>query len=176
MPDYRRSRVPGGCYFFTVTLLERSGNDLLLRHIDRLREAVRKVRRHRPFIIDGWVVLPDHLHCIRTLPEGDADYAARWRLIKTRFVRSLPFTESRSPARTRRGERGIWQRRYWEHLIRDERDFIRHMDYLHFNPVKHGYVNAVRDWPYSTFARLVEAGIYPADWDGGGVPDVDAGE
>ena len=122
-----------------------------------------EVRRSWPFSIDAWVVLPDHLHCLWTLPEGDADFATRWRLIKSGFARRLPRTEWCSASRTRRGERGIWQRRYWEHAIRDDRDFAGHM---HFNPVKHGYVSSPADWPYSTFRRLVQRGLYPPDWSG----------
>ena len=134
IPDYRRHRVPGGCYFFTVNLLERRGNDLLTRHIDFLRDAVRLVRRSRPFTIDAWVVLPDHLHCIWTLPPDDDDFATRWRVFKSVFARSLPSGERRSAARLRKGERGIWQRRFWEHSIRDDDDFAAHLDYVHFNP------------------------------------------
>ena len=166
LPDYRRSRVAGGCYFFTVNLLERRGNDLLVRHIDLLRESVSRVLRTHPFRVDGWVVLPDHLHCVWTLPPGDADFPIRWRLIRGGFSRALPRDERRSPVRVARGERGIWQRRYWEHLIRDEEDFRQHMDYLHFNPVKHGYVATAADWPHSTFHRLVARGVYAADWGG----------
>lgn len=164
MPDYRRVRIPGGIYFFTVNLLERYPNDLLVRHIDALRESVRRVRRRYPFHIDAWVVLPDHLHAIWTLPEGDADYANRWRTIKQHFSRAIESTEYRSAVRMRRGERGIWQRRFWEHAIRDDRDFATHCDYVHINPVKHGYVERTRDWPFSTFSRFVEAGIYSEDW------------
>jgi putative transposase len=163
MPDYRRNRVPGGIYFFTVNLFDR-GSDLLVTRIDPLREAVRKVRAQRPFLIDAWVVLPDHMHCLWTLPEGDSDFPSRWRLIKTAFSTSLLKTEQRSKAMIRRGERGIWQRRYWEHTIRDERDYAAHMDYIHFNPVKHGYVATPAAWPYSSFRRCVEHGLYPAEW------------
>ena len=166
MPDYRRARHPGGTYFFTLTLLRRRDNDLLTRHIERLREAVRTVRSKHPFDIHGWVVLPDHLHCIWTLPPGYFDFTNRWRLIKAGFARQLPKTERLSLVRTARGERGIWQRRFWEHAIRDERDYASHMDYLHFNPVKHGYSRCVVDWPYSSFHRCVEKGIYPLDWGG----------
>ncbi|MEK6771870.1 MAG: transposase [Pseudomonadota bacterium] len=166
MPDYRRYRVPGGCYFFTVNLLERAPNDTLTRHIDLLRTVVRDVRRRWPFVIDGWVVLPDHLHCIWTLPVGDSDFTNRWRLIKAGFARQLPKIEWRSRVRTMRGERGIWQRRFWEHAIRDERDYQSHMDYLHYNPVKHGHAQRVADWHHSSFARCVEKGLYPRDWGG----------
>ena len=167
MPNYRRAWHPGGTYFFTINLLERSGNDLLVRHIDLLREAVRIVRHSHPFTIHAWVVLPDHFHCVIELPIGDADFALRLRLIKIRFSKSLPKTELLSPVRVRRGERGIWQRRFWEHLIRDEHDYSAHMDYVHINPLKHGLVKRVSDWPYSTFHRLVEQGVYPVNWAGG---------
>jgi putative transposase len=150
MSDYRRLRIAGGCYFFTVNLLERAPNDLLVRHIDVLRESVCEARRRWPFRIDGWVLLPDLLHCLWTLPEGDADFATRWRLIKAGFARRLPRTEWRSTGRTRR----------------DDRDFACHMDYVHFNPVKHGYVASPADWPHSTFRRLVQRGLYPPDWSG----------
>jgi len=175
MPDYRRNRIEGGCCFFTVNLLERYQNQLLLRQIEILRDVVRRVRVRQPFHIDGWVVLPDHMHCIWTLPQGDDDYARRMRLIKTLFSKEMPKTERRSSVRQRKGERGIWQRRYWEHTIRDEKDYATHMDYLHYNPVKHGYVDKVMEWPYSTFMHHVQRGLYPENW---GVGDIDirAGE
>jgi REP-associated tyrosine transposase len=131
MPDYRRNLTPGAPYFFTVNLLDRR-SDLLVRHIEVLREAVRAVRRRSPFVIDAWVVLPDHMHCLWTLPDADADYPGRWREIKTAFSKSLPITEPREPVMVKRGERGIWQRRYREHTIRDDRDYAAHMDYIHF--------------------------------------------
>ena len=171
MPNYRRAWHPGGTYFFTVTLLQRRGNDLLVRHVDLLRDVIRRVRRAHPFTIHGWVVLPDHMHCVIELPAEDADFALRWRLIKAGFAKRVPALEWRSEVRQRRGERGIWQRRFWEHLIRDAADFSTHMDYLHFNPVKHGLIARVADWPYSTFHRCVAAGMYPADWGGNGVID-----
>lgn len=133
MPDYRRNFLPGGTFFFTVALLERK-RDLLVDRIDLLRESVRRVKRRYPFEIVAWVVLPDHLHCIWTLPDGDADFATRWRLIKLLFCKGLPKTERLSAVRRRNAERGIWQRRYWEHTIRDGRDFSAHVDYIHFNP------------------------------------------
>lgn len=166
MPNYRRLWHPGGTYFFTVNLLERSGNDLLVRHIDVLRDAVREVRRLHPFVIHAWVVLHDHLHCVMELPVGDVDFAVRWRRITAIFSKSLPKTETLSVTRLRRGERGIWQRRFWEHLIRDEADYAAHMNYVHINPVKHGLVSKAADWPHSTFHSLVEQGVYPADWGG----------
>jgi putative transposase len=174
MPDYRRNRVPGGTYFFTVNLLERRSR-LLVEHIDAFREAVRQVRARKPFHIDAWVVLPDHAHCVWTLPPGDTDYSSRWKAIKIAFAKSLPKTERLSAARARKGERGIWQRRFWEHTIRDERDYAAHVDYVHINPFKHELVRQVSAWPYSSFHRLVAAGVYPNDW-AGEVPDLAAGE
>ena len=165
--EYRRLWQPGGTYFFTVNLLKRQGNDLLVRNIDLLRNSVKSVKHKHPFLIHGWVVLPDHIHCIIELPENDSDFATRWRLIKINFSKSLPSLEYRSKVRKERGERGIWQRRYWEHLIRDEKDFANHMDYVHINPVKHGLVKQVCEWPYSTFLHLVDKGVYPMDWAGG---------
>ncbi len=176
MPDYRRYRVPGGCYFFTVNLLERRGNTLLTDRIDLLRDAVRRVRSSRPFTIDAWVVLPDHLHAIWTLPPGDDDFSTRWRLIKTFFARALPKTERLSPVRRADGERGIWQRRFWEHALRDDQDYAAHLDYIHFNPVKHGLVASPADWPFSTLRSCAERGLYPLDWIGSGTADVPAGE
>lgn len=167
MPSYRRVFVPGATWFFTVNLLERRGNDLLVRHIDLLRNAVRKVHDQHPFVIDAWVVLPDHMHCVWTLPPGDTDYPLRWRLIKTFFCRGLPVSEHRSLVRFQRGERGIWQRRYREHKVRDDEDFRRHVDYVYVSPLKHGLAQRVRDWPYSSFHRDVRAGFYPLDWAGG---------
>ncbi len=167
MPNYRRAWCQGGTYFFTVNLQQRQGNTLLTQHIDELRSAVALVKKHHPFIIHGWVVLPKHLHCVIELPENDSDYSTRWRLIKMAFSKAIPKTEKRSHVRIRRGERGIWQRRYWEHLIRDEADYRAHMDYVHINPVKHGLVTRVNDWPYSTFHGLVREGVYSEDWAGG---------
>jgi len=144
--------------------------------IDVLRDAVRQVRVRAPFRIDAWVVLPDHMHCLWTLPQGDADFPGRWRAIKTAFAKSLPIGEPRSPVMTSRGERGIWQRRYWEHTIRNDRDFAAHMDYTHFNPVKHGFVEHPVDWPHSSFHRCVASGLYPAEWRGGSDEPQQAGE
>ena len=165
MPHYIRAYVPGGSYFFTVALLERH-RCLLTEHVDVLRAAFISVWRQRPFHIDAIVVLPDHLHCLWTLPPDDADYSTRWRLIKTSFARTLAPGERLSDRRQKKGERGIWQRRFWEHTIRDQRDFNIHCDYIHYNPVKHGYVARVADWPHSSFQRFVENGTYPLDWAG----------
>ncbi|OLU13510.1 MULTISPECIES: transposase [unclassified Pseudomonas] len=163
MPNYRRARVPGATYFFTVNLQDRR-SDLLIREIDLLRETVRATRARHPFHIDAWVVLPDHMHCMWTLPPGDAGFTLRWKVIKFAFAKRLPVTETRTDNQQRRGERGIWQRRYWEHLIRDERDYQQHFDYIHINPLKHGYVEQLADWPYSSFHRAVAMGVYPAGW------------
>jgi len=163
--NYRRNFVSGGSYFFTVNLAERRLR-LLVDRVDLLREAFRYVRRRHPFEIEAIVVLPDHLHAIWTLPENDSDYALRWRLIKSAFSRSLPKGERISPSRAGKSERGVWQRRYWEHTLRDEDDFARHTDYIHYNPVKHGYVRRVRDWRHSSFRRMVRLGVYPPDWAG----------
>lgn len=160
--------VPGGTYFFTVNLLERRRR-LLVERIDALGRAFRSTQADRHYTMVACVVLPDHLHCIWTLPEGDADIANRWRQIKSTFSRELPADERRSQRRLAKGERGIWQRRYWEHLIRDERDLRHHIDYIHFNPVKHGHVARVRDWPHSSFHRYVERGLLPGDWSGEGI-------
>ena len=175
MTDYRRHRVPGGTYFFTVNLLDRR-SDLCIRHIDILRHALRHARAASPFHIDAWVVLPDHIHCIWTLPDGDTDFSNRWRMIKATFSRGMVGGEKRSASRSAKGERGVWQRRFWEHTIRDEHDYRVHMDYVHFNPVKHGYVESVAAWPYSTFQRCVQAGLYPADWSGVTAELTDTGE
>ena len=166
MPNYRRAYVPGGTWFFTVNCLQRRDNDVLIREINLLRQVVQGVRLRYPFRINAWVVLPEHMHCVFTLPEGDSDFSLRWRLIKSGFSRALPKTENLSAVRKAAGERGIWQRHYWEHLIRDEWDLQRHVDYVHVNPLKHGLVKRVADWPYSTFHRDVERGIYPKDWCG----------
>ena len=175
MPDYRRNRVPGGTYFFTVCLADRRSN-LLVTEIDALRTAVKKVHSQRPFHIDAWVILPDHMHCLWTLPEGDADFPGRWREIKKAFSKQIPLNECRTAVMAERGERGIWQRRYWEHTILDDRDYAAHMDYTHFNPVKHGLVSHAADWPFSTFHRCIEHGLYPDAWQGSSDDVLEAGE
>jgi putative transposase len=160
---YRRSRATGGTFFFTVNLADRQGH-LLVTHIEALRSAMRSTRRGHHFEIVAMVVLPDHLHAIWRLPEGNADYPLRWSLIKAGFSRSLPKTESIRDSRARKRERGIWQRRYWEHQIRDDDDLRRHVDYVHFNPVKHGYVEHAIDWPYSSIHRFVREGAVSETW------------
>lgn len=163
MTAYRRNLVAGATYFFTVNLAN-SRLALLTDHIEPLRAAFRETRLRHRFASEAIVVLPDHLHAIWTLPEGDDDFSVRWSLIKANFSRAVPRGEPVSQSRRRRRERGIWQRRYWEHTIRDENDFNRHIDYIHFNPVKHGYVKHVADWPYSSFHRMVRQGLYPTEW------------
>jgi len=163
MPDYRRNRVPGGTYFFTVNLVDRR-LPLLVEHIDDLRQSVRRVRELMPFHIDAWVVLPEHMHALWTLPEGDANYPKRWQAIKMAFSRRVVTGEMLSVSRQHCGERGIWQRRYWEHTLRNDGDYATHMDYIHFNPVKHGLVSDVMAWPYSSFHRSVAVGLYPSGW------------
>jgi putative transposase len=180
MPNYRRAWTPGGTFFFTHALLDRTSG-LLVARAEALRAAVTRVRARHPFDIHAFVVLPDHLHAVLRLPEGDADFATRWRLIKAGFSRCIPTGEHRRESSIARGERGIWQRRYWEHLICDEAEQSVYIDYCHINPLKHGLVERVRDWPHSTFHREVRAGHLPIDW-GGEVAhdrrtaDVEAGE
>ncbi len=161
--NYRRSRHAGGTYFFTVNIADRK-QDLLVTHIEVLRSAFRLVKQRHPFHIDAIVVLPDHLHAVWTLPKGDAEFAKRWRLIKSSFSLALPQGERISKSRYKKGERGIWQRRYWEHMIRDDNDYRAHIDYIHYNPVKHGYVKRCRDWPYSSFHHYVNEALLPVDW------------
>lgn len=165
MSTYRRARIAGGSYFFTVTLEDRSRSYLVDR-IVALRQAFASTRIELPFRIDAIAVLPDHLHCIWTLPDGDSDFSSRWQRIKGRFSRACPPGEAISASRGRKRERGIWHRRYWEHALRDERDFATHVDYIHYNPVKHGHSGRVIDWPHSSFHRYVKAGILPGDWGG----------
>jgi len=165
MPNYRRARVAGACWFFTVNLQQRQQH-LLTEQIDLLKSCIRDVHQRRPFFIDAWVVLPEHMHCIWTLPAGDCDFAGRWRDIKKGFSRAIPAGEYRAASLELRHERGIWQRHYWEHLIRDANDYQHHFDYVHRNPLKHGWVQRVQDWPHSTFHRYVAAGVYSADWCG----------
>ncbi|MCS2151618.1 transposase [Scandinavium goeteborgense] len=161
MSNYRRNYINGGTWFFTVTLRDRH-SDLLVREIALLRAAIAQVKRRKPFHIDAWVVLPEHMHCLWTLPEDDCDFSGRWRDIKKRFTRDL-------------GVCGKWQPRFWEHTIRDQHDYRRHRDYIYINPLKHGLVKQVQAWPFSTFHRDVHRGIYPLNW-AGDVGEFNAGE
>ncbi len=168
MPNYLRNYVPGGTYFFTVVtygrlpLFEQEQNRTLLHN------AIQIVCLKRPFTIVAMVLLPEHLHCVWTLPEGDADYSLRWRQIKEAFSGSLPKsreeTSTLTASRRRRRERAVWQRRFWEHTCQDQDDLNRCIDYIHWNPVKHGLVQRVRDYKWSSFHRYVAQGVYPIDW------------
>ena len=163
MVRYRRNRIEAGTYFFTVTVTDRRSS-ILVDNIAALRAAFRTTRQERPFSIDAIVVLPEHIHVLMSLPLNDADYSGRWRRIKGLFSRSV--ARSTQIKRDSRGEYELWQRRFWEHTIRDDRDFERHADYIHYNPVKQGLVGSVSNWPYSSFHRYVRLGILPADWAG----------
>lgn len=151
MSCYRRPDVTGATVFFTVALAMRGGT-LLTDRVDLLRHALRQTMAERPFVVDAWVVLPDHMHTVWTMPAGDRDYGTRWRLIKSRFSMELPKGLLR-PSHVARGERGIWQRRFWEHHIRDEADYAAHVKYCWTNPVKHGFVADAEAWPYSSLHR-----------------------
>jgi putative transposase len=165
MSRYLRARIEGGWFFFTVTLADRS-SDLLVREIERLRKAYAAAQRRHPFETIAVCVLPDHLHAIWALPGDDADFSRRWSLIKHDFSCGLPADPGRSASKIGKREKGIWQRRYWEHVLRDEADLERHIDYIHFNPVKHGLVTQVSNWPHSSFHRYVARGFLPLDWGG----------
>jgi len=215
MPDYRRARVKGGTFFFTVVSYRR--RPILCDKGIRaaIRQAVYVVRNERPFDIDAWVLLPDHLHCVWTLPPNDADFSMRWAMIKkyvtktahgarsapydsrpsavgcvsrtgTNDARSAPYDSrpgvvgcvsrtvtngarsapNKPQSKIRRHEGFLWQRRFWEHTVRDNKDLKRCLDYVHWNPVKHGHVSRVADWPFSTFHRYVRQGVYGPDWGG----------
>ncbi len=168
MPDYRRNYVPGGTYFFTVVTAGRRPVFASATAVALLRDAVRGQQRIRPFRIMAAVVLPDHLHMIWVLPAGDSDYSIRWSAIKAAFTKAWlesggiegPITSSNR----RDGRRGVWQSRFIEHTCRDPRDLNHHIDYIHYNPVKHGYVTRPSDWPYSSIHRFITDGTLPADW------------
>ncbi len=162
MPNYVRPKLSGASVFFTVASVDR-GSDLLVREVGRLRRAVGVARRKRPFQIDAWVVLPDHLHAVWTLPEGDRDFSTRLSAIKSAFSRGMaagPLRESHA----KRREKGIWQRRFWEHHIRDEEDFSTHVRYCLLNPVKHGLATTPVEWPYSSIHRDIRLGRVEPEW------------
>jgi putative transposase len=163
--EYRRAQTSGATYFFTVNLADRQA-DTLVRHIDDLRFVMRAVKLRHAFALLAMVVLPEHLHAIWRLPTGDANYPLRWSLIKSGFSRRLAKRESIHGARRAKRERGIWQRRYWEHQIRSDIDLSRHVDYIHNNPVKHGWVLRAVDWPYSTLQAYVARGMASEDLGG----------
>lgn len=164
--EYRRAKIPGGTYFFTVVTHQRQNILTIPDNMALLRKSFRYAMKNYPFTIDAAVILPDHLHCLWTLPENDHDFSTRWRLIKSFFSRNyeqkqqLPISKSRA----KKQERAVWQRRFWEHYIRDQEDFKNHLDYIHYNPVKHGLVTAAKDWQYSSFPRYVSQGIYDLSW------------
>jgi len=158
MSNYQRLRLAGACYFFTVVTWQRKPIFTDNNRVELLRDALRNIKNLKPFHIDAFVVLPDHLHCIWQMPEGDADYSSRWREIKKAVSRQI------DPTTNARNERRVWQRRFWEHCIRDDNDWRRHMDYIYYNPVKHGLVQRPGDWPWSSFANAVKKGWYDADW------------
>jgi len=168
MPDYRRLIVPNQTYFFTVVTYERV--PWLTTEIARnnLRSAILSVKKYRPFKIDAMVLLPDHLHCIWTLPEQDGDYSRRWQLIKKYVTHNcaeqLNISAAITSSRQSRQEKNLWQRRFWEHYIRDEDDYFNHCDYIHNNPVKHGFCDSPNQWEYSTFQRFVRDNLYSLDW------------
>lgn len=176
MTNYRRFYIPGATWFFTVNLAERRDNRLLVEHIDSLRSAFVYAKRRKPFTMEAVVIMPDHLHTIWRLPLDDADYSSRWSLVKSHFSRTIQNEERISDSRKTRRERGIWQRRYWAHLLTSQEDFNNHCDYIHWNPVKHGHVAKVADWPYSSFHRHVASGTYPANWGHSGEFAVHANE
>ena len=165
MSRYRRLKIEGGAFFFTLALADRSG-DLLIREIEHLWRAFDLAQKRSPFQTIAICVLPDHLHALWQLPVGDADYGLRWSLIKSGFSRGLPAATARSASKIAKREKGIWQRRYWEHAIRDDADLERHVDYIHYNPAKHGLVARVAGWPHSSFHRYVAGGLLPKDWSG----------
>jgi len=174
---YRRTQVQGGTYFFTVVTYQRIKIFNRPDNAALLRQAIEKVRKSHPFRIDASVLLPEHFHCIWTLPQGDADFSTRWRLIKSYFSRKFSrvgWVEERNPtdktisaSRLKKNEKAIWQRRFWEHLIRDEQDFKHHVEYIHYNPVKHGWVKSPKDWAFSSFHRYVNNGFYDLEWGAG---------
>jgi len=160
---YRRSNVEGATYFFTVNLADRH-KTLLVDHVDTLRSVIKTVKKNHPFEIDAIIIMPNHLHAIWTLPAGDSDFSTRWGLIKAGFSRNIKNTESISVSRQSKGERGIWQRRFWEHQIMNDNDYQRHVDYIHYNPVKHGYVTQPSAWRWTSLHRYIKQGVVPANW------------
>lgn len=167
--QYCRATIEGGTYFFTLVTYKRQRLLCLPTNVCLLRNVFRYVMQQHPFIINAFVLLPDHLHCIWTLPQGDSNFSTRWRLIKSYFSRQCITLsqENLSTTRQNKKEQAIWQRRFWEHLIRDEVDFKNHLEYIHYNPIKHGLVKAPKDWEYSSFHRSVRQGMYDITWGAG---------
>jgi putative transposase len=168
MPEYRRSFIEGGTYFFTVVTYNRVPMFTNPRTRRILRSALLNVKERYPFTLDSICLLPEHIHCIWTLPTTDSNYSLRWKEIKRLFtqeyLKKVGLGETRNESRQKRGEAAIWQRRFWEHTIRDEDDLGQHIDYIHYNPVKHGHVQSVHEWQWSSFHRYVEMGYYEFDW------------
>jgi len=168
MPEYRRIKQEGGTYFFTLVTFQRQKLFLVPDVMRLLLDTVEHVREMHPFEIIAYCVLPDHVHFLWQMPEDDTNYSMRIGVIKRRF--SIQFISKygdrlqKSDSQTRRREVTIWQRRFWEHLIRDEKDLNQHIDYIHYNPVKHGLVSKVRDWEISSFHNYVKEDIYSLDW------------
>lgn len=167
--EYRRAKIAGGTYFFTVVTHNRRQFLCEPDNISLLRDAFRCIMQNHPFKIEAIVILPDHLHCIWTLPDGEDNFSTRWRLIKEYFSRKCApqYCNQISTSRKKKQEKAIWQRRFWEHQIKDEKDFINHAEYIHYNPVKHRLVQSPKDWEYSSFSRYVKAGIYDLNWGAG---------
>jgi putative transposase len=168
MSHYRRSNTTGASYFFTVVSYRRQGFLCLPPVREALRAGIIAAQVKHPFEINAWVLLPDHVHTVWTLPEGDANFSVRWQTIKRMVSHQckdlLHKPEYMTSSKIKHGENTLWQRRYWEHQIRSDKDFENHVDYIHYNPVKHRLVERVEDWPYSTFHKHVKRGVYPADW------------
>lgn len=162
MVNYRRNMIAGGTYFFTATLLNRRSS-LLLEHISFLKNSVQEVKSRYPFQLKAYVILPDHCHMIWTLPNGDSDYSTRIKQIKASFSKQIACSGV-TINKTRHNEYRLWQRRFWEHTIRDDNDLEQHINYIHYNPIKHGYVEHLKDWPYSSFHHFVQTGRLPEDW------------
>ncbi|KTD06854.1 REP-associated tyrosine transposase [Legionella jamestowniensis] len=164
MVNYRRDKTKGGTYFFTLALQNRQSR-LLTKYIKLLGHSFRRAQLNNFFTVDAIVILPEHLHTVITLPDGDANYSTRLRQIKTYFLHAL-LNQGQPLTKNYRNEYNLWQKRFWEHLIRDEQDKITHIDYIHYNPVKHNLVKQVQDWPHSSFHRYVRKGLLNYDWGG----------
>jgi len=167
--QYRRSQAKGATFFFTVVTYKRKRILCHEANVVLIKETFQQVIKQHTLRIRAFVLLPDHIHCIWTLPENDNDFSMRWRLIKSHFSRQCKneYKNLQSASRRSKGEQGIWQRRFWEHQIRNEMDFTKHVEYIHFNPVKHGLVKSPVEWPYSSFHRYVKQGAYESDWGAG---------
>lgn len=168
MPTYIRDKTKGAIYFFTLVSFNRRKIFCSPTFLSAFKKSIQKIRKQHPFRVIAWVQLPDHLHCIWQLPENDDNFSIRWAKIKLNTTKLIPelhlSNDSLSQSNQNRNEKGIWQRRFYEHKIRDEQDFINHMNYIHYNPVKHKLVSSVVDWQFSSFHRLIDAGFYAKNW------------